>query len=70
MGLLVANTGNNCVALLDNQGQLVEECVVGEKEGIRRPVSIDYMEPNLWIAECDKYEGHRSIKCFELRPVD
>ena len=68
MGLLVANTGNNCVTLLDNQGELVEECVVGEKEGIRRPVSIDYMEPYLWMAECDKYEGHRSIKCFELRP--
>ena len=68
MGLLVANTGNNCVTLLDNQGELVEECVVGEKEGIRHPVSIDYMEPYLWIAEYDKYEGHRSIKCFELRP--
>ena len=68
MGLLVANTGKNCVTLLDNQGELVEECVVGEKEGIRRPVSIDYMEPYLWIAEYDKYQGHRSIKCFELRP--
>ena len=68
MGLLVANTGKNCITLLDNQGELVEECVVGEKEGIRRPVSIDYMEPYLWIAEYDKYQGHRSIKCFELRP--
>ena len=68
MGLLVANTGNNCITLLDNQGELAEECVVGEKEGIRRPVGIDYMEPYLWIAEYDKYQGHRSIKCFELQP--
>ena len=68
MGLMVADTGNNCITLLDHQGELLYSAVLGEEEGVRRPVSIDYMEPYLWIAECDKYEGHRSIKCFELKP--
>ena len=61
--LLVADCYNNRISKFTFEGDFVCH-ILEQKDGIRQPVQLSYLHPNLWVV-C-YVSGKKTLKCYEL----
>ena len=66
-GLLVANTGANAICLIPFDESSTESTVLTEQDGIKSPISLDYKDEYIWMAEFDGRSWHSAVKCYKMK---
>ena len=66
-GLLVANTGASAICLIPFDDSSTESTVLTEQDGIKSPISLDYKDKYIWMAEFDGLSGHSAVKCYKMK---